>query len=343
MSSVAVDAAVAPALQRAAAAQQRHPRRWQREIGRAAGAVTAIGRRGIAAIVPPPRLTDESISRRARILRAAAVQLTATPDTARNLETADRLVREAAERAPSSSCCRRSGASSAAARTCAPAPSRSTASRSRWARATARELGIDLVAGSVAERVPGEPKLRNTSRPRRAGRRGPRDVPQDPPLRRRGRGHRLPRVRARAARRRAGAQQAADGTELGLSICYDVRFPELYRVLAVEARGSSPSPAAFTVADDARPLGDPAARARDREPLLRHRRQPDRRARAGPSVRRALDDRRPLGARARAGPRRGDRDPRRPRHPPPRTTSAPPARAGRRRPAAYARLHERHA
>ena len=31
-----------------------------------------------------------------------------------------------------------------------------------WARAIARELGIDLVAGSVAERIEGEPKLRNT-------------------------------------------------------------------------------------------------------------------------------------------------------------------------------------
>ena len=33
----------------------------------------------------------------------------------------------------------------------------------RWARATARELGIDLVAGSIAERVPGADRGSNTS------------------------------------------------------------------------------------------------------------------------------------------------------------------------------------
>jgi predicted amidohydrolase len=27
--------------------------------------------------------------------------------------------------------------------------------------------------------------------------------------------------------------QTADGVELGMSICYDLRFPELYRILAV--------------------------------------------------------------------------------------------------------------
>ena len=42
-------------------------------------------------------------------------------------------------------------------------PSRSTARAIRWARSVARELGIDLVAGSIAERVAGEEKLRNTS------------------------------------------------------------------------------------------------------------------------------------------------------------------------------------
>ena len=30
--------------------------------------------------------------------------------------------------------------------------------------------------------------------------------------------------------------RTADGVELGLSICYDLRFPELYRILAVRGR-----------------------------------------------------------------------------------------------------------
>ena len=40
---------------------------------------------------------------------------------------------------------------------------------------------------------------------------------------------------------------AADGVELGLSICYDLRFPELYRILAVRGARVLTVPAAFTV------------------------------------------------------------------------------------------------
>jgi predicted amidohydrolase len=40
----------------------------------------------------------------------------------------------------------------------------------------------------------------------------------------------------------------AGGTELGLSICYDLRFPELYRILAVRGARIIAVPAAFTLA-----------------------------------------------------------------------------------------------
>ena len=40
----------------------------------------------------------------------------------------------------------------------------------------------------------------------------------------------------------------ADGVRLGLSVCYDVRFPELYRILAVRGALVFPLPAAFTLA-----------------------------------------------------------------------------------------------
>jgi predicted amidohydrolase len=42
--------------------------------------------------------------------------------------------------------------------------------------------------------------------------------------------------------------QTADGVELGLSICYDLRFPELYRILAVRGALVFALPAAFTLA-----------------------------------------------------------------------------------------------
>jgi len=39
----------------------------------------------------------------------------------------------------------------------------------------------------------------------------------------------------------------ADGVRLGLSVCYDVRFPELYRILALRGALILPLPAAFTL------------------------------------------------------------------------------------------------
>src|SRR5919198_938616 len=74
-------------------------------------------------------------------MRAAAVQLTATADRERNLATADRLTRAAAA----------AGAE--------PVDGPALA----WARATARELGIDLLAGSIAERLPDRDRGSNTS------------------------------------------------------------------------------------------------------------------------------------------------------------------------------------
>ena len=40
----------------------------------------------------------------------------------------------------------------------------------------------------------------------------------------------------------------ADGVELGLTVCYDLRFPELYRILAVRGARILTVPAAFTLA-----------------------------------------------------------------------------------------------
>jgi deaminated glutathione amidase len=41
--------------------------------------------------------------------------------------------------------------------------------------------------------------------------------------------------------------RTADGVELGMSICYDLRFPELYRILAVRGARVIAVPAAFTL------------------------------------------------------------------------------------------------
>jgi len=42
--------------------------------------------------------------------------------------------------------------------------------------------------------------------------------------------------------------RTADGVPLGLSICYDLRFPELYRILAVLGARVIAIPSAFTLA-----------------------------------------------------------------------------------------------
>src|SRR5215204_3507627 len=93
-------------------------------------------------------------------MRAAAVQLSSTPDRDRNLEAADRLTREAAARGaqlvvlPEKWPVLGTPEQTAAGAEPLDGPALS------WARATARELGIDLVAGSIAERVEG--RGRNT-------------------------------------------------------------------------------------------------------------------------------------------------------------------------------------
>jgi predicted amidohydrolase len=117
-----------------------------------------------------------------------------------------------------------------------------------WARAIARELGVDLVAGSILERVPGREKLANTS------------VHVDPQGEVRATYRKVHmfdvEVGGRSYREsdleEPGEQivlsQTADGVELGLSICYDLRFPELYRILAVAGARVIALPAAFTLA-----------------------------------------------------------------------------------------------
>jgi deaminated glutathione amidase len=44
----------------------------------------------------------------------------------------------------------------------------------------------------------------------------------------------------------AVVSEAADGTKLGLTVCYDVRFPELYRILALQGALVITVPSNFT-------------------------------------------------------------------------------------------------
>jgi predicted amidohydrolase len=117
-----------------------------------------------------------------------------------------------------------------------------------WARASARELGIELVAGSILERVPGQEKLSNTSV----------HVDSDGEIKAVYRKLHMfdvqvgGRVYRESVLEQAGEEivlsRTAAGVELGLSVCYDLRFPELYRILAIQGARIITVPAAFTLA-----------------------------------------------------------------------------------------------
>jgi len=178
-------------------------------------------------------------------MRAAAVQLNSTDEYDRNLEVAERLVREAAA----------DGAelvvlpekwtvlgSPEAIRSCAePLDGPGLTAAAGWA----RELGIHLVAGSVPELVPEWDKLANTS------------VLFGPDGERRAiyrKIHMFDVDVGDVAYRESEVEQAgneialaeAGGAVVGLTICYDLRFPELYRILALRGARVITVPANFT-------------------------------------------------------------------------------------------------
>jgi predicted amidohydrolase len=180
-------------------------------------------------------------------MRAAAVQLTSTADFDGNLERADRLTRAAAadgaELVVLPEKWSALGHGDALRAGAQPIDGPAVA----WARATARELGIDLVAGSFSERIAGEERLRNTCV----------HVGPDGELRAAYRKVHMfdvtveGTVYLESEHEQAGDElvvsATAGGVELGLSICYDVRFPELYRILAIRGARVFTVPAAFTV------------------------------------------------------------------------------------------------
>jgi deaminated glutathione amidase len=180
-------------------------------------------------------------------MRAAAVQLHSTDDRDRNLAAADRLTRAAAaagaqlvvlpEKWPVL------GTPEQTAASAEPLAGPTLA----WASGLASELGIDLVAGSFVERVDGDDRGRNTSL----------HVGPDGELRATYRKVHMFDVEVGGRAYRESEHEApgdevvlsqiADGVGLGLTVCYDLRFPELYRILAVRGARIITVPAAFTL------------------------------------------------------------------------------------------------
>ncbi len=180
-------------------------------------------------------------------MRAAAVQLNSTADFDGNLEQADRLTRAAAADGAQLVVLPEKWSALGSGDTLVAGAQPIDGPAIAWARAVAREVGIELVAGSVSERIADEPLLRNSSV----------HIGPDGEIRATYRKvHMFDVVVEGTVYRESEHEQPGDelvvsptaaGVELGLSICYDVRFPELYRILAIRGARVFTVPAAFTV------------------------------------------------------------------------------------------------
>ena len=178
-------------------------------------------------------------------MRAAAVQLNSTDEYDRNLEVAERLVRAAAADGAQLVVLPEKwtmlGPPEAIRSSAEPLDGPALTAAAGWA----SELGIFLVAGSIPEVVPDWEKLGNTS------------VllgPEGEPLALYRKIHMFDVDVGDVSYRESEAEQPGDeivvgeagGVMLGLTVCYDLRFPELYRILALRGARVITVPSAFT-------------------------------------------------------------------------------------------------
>jgi deaminated glutathione amidase len=180
-------------------------------------------------------------------VRVAAVQLNSNGDKARNLAAAERLVRAAAADGaefvalPEKWNLLAGGAELAAGAEPLDGPSLSAA------RGWARDLGIHLLAGSISERGEGGEKASNTSVLIGPG-------GEDLAVYRKihmfdvdAGGVSYRESEFERPGEEAVVAQAGD-LEVGMTVCYDLRFPELFRILALRGARLIAVPSAFTLA-----------------------------------------------------------------------------------------------
>ena len=181
-----------------------------------------------------------------RGITAAAIQMSSTPNKEENLQTAERLIREAVAAGaelvalPELFSCH--GLERVYRDNAEPVPGPTTNSLG----ALARELKVYVLGGSILEGDAGSDRLYNTST----------FFGPDGELSAVYRKIHLFDVKA-PDREYLESRTVAPGSEvvtakagaatLGLSVCYDVRFPELYRLLALRGAEVLAVPAAFTL------------------------------------------------------------------------------------------------
>jgi len=179
-------------------------------------------------------------------MRAAAIQMSSGPDRGANLERAEALVRHAASDGAGlvvlPEVFNWRGPRGAEAEFAEPVPGPT----SEWLSALARELGVHLQGGSITERIDGERRCYNTALL---------FAPSGEIIGRYRKIHlfdvEIPgQVSARESEARKPGDEAvvvptAIGV-IGLSVCYDLRFPELYRRLVRAGAEILCIPSAFT-------------------------------------------------------------------------------------------------
>jgi predicted amidohydrolase len=181
-----------------------------------------------------------------RKIRAAAIQMSSTPDKEENKVTAEALIRGAVSAGadlvalPELWSCH--GLDEVYRENAEPVPGPTT----EFMGDLARELGVYLLGGSILESEPGTRRLSNTS------------TLFDPSGEMTAVYRKIHLFDVKVSDREyLESTNIAPGNEivtakagaatLGLSVCYDVRFPELYRLLALRGAEILAVPAAFTL------------------------------------------------------------------------------------------------
>ncbi len=166
-------------------------------------------------------------------MRVSAVQLNSSADRDTNLQTAERLVRAAARAGAELIVLPEKWTAMGSEEQLRAAAESLQGPTVTWAQGLARELGVELVPGSLLELLEGEEKLANTSL----------HIDAEGEVRAVYRKLHMFDVEVGGRRYRESElelpgeeivlSQTSAGAGLGLTICYDLRFPELYRILAV--------------------------------------------------------------------------------------------------------------
>jgi predicted amidohydrolase len=181
-----------------------------------------------------------------RKILASAIQMSSTPDKEENIQTAEALIRDAASAGadlvalPELWSCH--GLEKVYRENAEPVPGPTTA----FLGGLARELGIYLLGGSILEGGPDSERLSNTS------------TFFDPSGEMTAVYRKIHLFDVKVSDKEyLESANIAPGSEivaakagavtLGLSVCYDVRFPELYRLLALRGAEILAVPAAFTL------------------------------------------------------------------------------------------------